>query len=94
MAGITEDEAAGLAIELNEAIPAALKIAKLDRASQVLVVKHFLDGMIGTDETALIDKIPYMTPEMTEGVTDGIFDVLAEAIVNKWFTVPEPAPEE
>jgi hypothetical protein len=92
MSPITDEKAAALAKELNEAIPASIQIAQLDRESQIKVVAKFLDGLIGTDETALISSAPYMTPEITEYASDAVINALAEAIVKKWFGPADPEP--
>ena len=87
---LTEDQAAGLAIELNEAIPAAIKFARLRTEYKAEVIKHFLDGLIGTDEAAIIKKIPGLTPEITEMVTDGLLGVLGNALA-KYLDKPAEA---
>lgn len=86
---LTEDQAAGLAFELNEAIPAAITFAKLPTKDKALVIKYFADGLIGTDETALIDNIPGLTPEITEVLTDALLNVLAEQIAKLIDKQPE-----
>jgi len=76
---LTEDQAAELALDINEAIPAAIAFAKLPTEDKALVIRYFLDGLIGTDENAVIESIPGLTPEMTEVVTDVVFKLLADA---------------
>ena len=87
---LTDDQAADLAIEMNEAIPAVITFAKLPTDDKALVIKNFLDGLIGTDEAAIIKKIPGLTPEITEMVTDGLLGVLGNALAKYW---DKPAEE-
>jgi hypothetical protein len=86
---ITEDRAAEIGIEVNEAIPAIIEFVGLPTEDKALVIKKTLDGLIGTDETAIIDTIPGLTPAITEGVTDGLLDVLAGALAKKFFPAGE-----
>ena len=81
---LTEDQAADIAIELNEAIPAAITFAKLPTADKALVIQQFVDGLIGTDESALIKSIPGLTPEITEVVTDSFIRILGGALAKYW----------
>ena len=86
---LTEDTAAEMAHDLAEAIGVVIKIVSMSNADRVFVAKYFFDDMIGTDETALIQKLPLMTPEMTEMLTDMLIPMLAEALIAK-LTAPEP----
>ena len=80
---LTENEAAQKALDLAEAVAVVIDIFGQDNVSRVLVAKHFLDNMIGTDETAQIESLPYMTPELTETITDLIIPIIASALINK-----------
>jgi len=86
---LTDDQAAELAFEINEAIPAAITFAKLPTTEKALVIKHFADNLVGTDETALIETIPGLTPEITEVITDALINVLAAQIAKLIDKQPE-----
>lgn len=89
---LTEDQAAELAFEVNEAIPAAIIFAKLPTKDKALVVRYFLDGLIGTDETAVMETIPGLTPEMTEIATDVVITLVANVLAK--YIDKEPEVEE
>ena len=86
---LTEDTAAEMAHDVAEAIQVIVRLFSLDNVDRVFVAKYFIDDMIGTDETALIEKLPFLTPETTELLTDMIIPILAEALIAK-LTAPEP----
>ena len=88
---LTENEAASKALDLAEAVVVIREVAGLDNVSRVLVTKYFLDNMIGTDETAQIEALPYMTPELTETVTDLVIPIIANAIIGR-LTPPPVVP--
>ena len=77
---LTDAEAKTLALEVNEVIPASIVFYSLNTEDKALVIKHFLDGLIGTDETAVISNIPGISPALTESLTDGVLDVVANAL--------------
>ena len=88
---LTENEAAQKALDLAEAVGVVIEVIGLDNVSRVLIAKYFLDSLIGTDETAQIEALPYMTPELTETVTDLVIPIIANAIIGR-LTPPPVVP--
>jgi hypothetical protein len=87
--GLSENTAAQKALDLAEAIQVVVDVVRMDNADRVLVAKYFIDDLIGTDETAVLTSLPFMTPELTETVSDLLVPILAEALIAK-LTAPEP----
>lgn len=88
MSDLTDVEVQALAKEMNEAVPAFRTFFSLSRDDQIRVVSKIADGMIGTDETAQLKELPFMTPEMLESVSD-MFIPFVTSLFLKWL-----APDE
>jgi hypothetical protein len=80
---LTENEAAQKAMDLAEAVNVIIEVIGMDNVDRVLIAKYFLDDLIGTDETAVIEALPFMTPELTETITDLIIPLIADAVIKK-----------
>jgi hypothetical protein len=72
-----------------EAIQTVVKIFGMENVDRVLVAQYFIDDMIGTDETAQLQSLPFMTPELTETLTDLLIPILAQALIAKLTPAPE-----
>ncbi len=80
---LTEDEAAQKGQDLAEAVGVVIEVVRLPNEDRVLIAKHFIDDLIGTDETAVIESLPFLTPESTELVTDIVVPLIADALIKK-----------
>jgi hypothetical protein len=89
---LTEEQAGAIAIEFNEVIPLITVIARLNNRSRVLVIYKFLDGLVGTDPTAIFKSAPMIPSSVMEHVSDPVLRYLAEAINKKWFPEPTITP--